>query len=122
MIEKRKKLQEEEEEEKIFVEEIEKSIEVAMEEEDPRSFLVLETEKADQMVLLIKCPPRVAMAWRHLSSSFSSDFVPLAKCIDSVDLLSPDLSPEVIRYIPRLFLFLGQTNLGNRVSQLKFVD
>lgn len=60
----------------------------------------LETEKADEMVWLMKCPPRVDKAWRQLSSSsssFSQELVLVAKYSESVDLLLPDLSPEVIR-------------------------
>ncbi|CAH2036783.1 unnamed protein product [Thlaspi arvense] len=91
----RKKLQEEE---NTFAEEIQRLIELAM-ENDRRKFQELETEKADETVWLMKCPPRVAKAWRDLSasssSSFSSDLVLVAKHVDSIDLLLPDLSPKL---------------------------
>lgn len=88
----RKKLHEEE---KILSEELERLMELAVEE-----YQELETEKADEMVWLMKCPPRVDKAWRQLSSSsssFSQELVLVAKYSESVDLLLPDLSPEVIR-------------------------
>ncbi|KAF3609359.1 hypothetical protein DY000_02045896 [Brassica cretica] len=90
---KKKKIQRKKlhEEEKIISEEIERLMELAVEE-----FQELETEKADEMVLLMKCPPRVDKAWRQLSSSFSSqELVLVAKYRESVDLLMPDLSPEL---------------------------
>ncbi|KAF8080441.1 hypothetical protein N665_0944s0006 [Sinapis alba] len=57
----------------------------------------LETEKADEMVWLMKCPPRLDKAWRQLSSSssFSQELVLVAKYIESFNLLLPDLSPEL---------------------------
>ncbi|WZZ58122.1 hypothetical protein YC2023_058229 [Brassica napus] len=68
-MQKKKKIQRKKlhEEEKILSEEIERLMELAVEE-----FQELETEKADEMVLLMKCPPRVDKAWRQLSSSYSS--------------------------------------------------
>ncbi|CAN7021574.1 unnamed protein product [Brassica rapa subsp. trilocularis] len=86
----RKKLHEEE---KILSEELERLMELAVEE-----YQELETEKADEMVWLMKCPPRVDKAWRQLSSSsssFSQELVLVAKYSESVDLLLPDLSPEL---------------------------
>ncbi|KAG2303340.1 hypothetical protein Bca52824_031991 [Brassica carinata] len=92
----RKKLQEEE---KIIAEELERLMELTMEEHQE-----LETEKADEMVWLMKCPPRLDKAWRQLSSS-SQELVLVAKYTKSVDLLQPDLSTEVIRsHIPRFGL------------------
>ncbi|XP_024007828.1 uncharacterized protein LOC18992949 isoform X1 [Eutrema salsugineum] len=85
------------EEENILAEEIQRLLESAT-EYDRRKFHELETENADEMVWLMKCPPRVDKAWRDLSastSSFSSDFVLLAKYMDSVNLLLPDCSPEL---------------------------
>ncbi|CAA7059189.1 unnamed protein product [Microthlaspi erraticum] len=82
------------ENEKNFVKAIERLIELAM-EDDQMNFHELETENADQMVWLMKCPPRVVKAWRDLSSPSSSDSVPMAKYTDSVNLLLPDLSPEL---------------------------
>lgn len=79
-------------EEKILSDEIERLMELAVEE-----YQELETEKADEMVWLMKCPPRLDKAWRQLSSSFSQELVLVAKYCESVDLLLPDLSPEVIR-------------------------
>ncbi|CAF1926974.1 BnaCnng57200D [Brassica napus] len=92
-MQKKKKIQRKKlhEEEKILSEEIERLMELAVEE-----FQELETEKADEMVLLMKCPPRVDKAWRQLSSSYSSqELVLVAKYRESVDLLLPDLSPEL---------------------------
>ncbi|KAL0694929.1 hypothetical protein Bca4012_062109 [Brassica carinata] len=82
----RKKLQEEE---KIIAEELERLMELTMEEHQE-----LETEKADEMVWLMKCPPRLDKAWRQLSSS-SQELVLVAKYTKSVDLLQPDLSTEL---------------------------
>lgn len=109
----RKKLQEEE---KTFAKGKERLIELAL-EDDRRNVDELETEKADQMVWLMKCPPRVVKAWRDLSS----DLVPVAKYTDSVNLLRPDFSPEVVNSThPPLFLifFLGEVrvNLGIAVE------
>ncbi|CAH8385459.1 unnamed protein product [Eruca vesicaria subsp. sativa] len=86
----RKKLREGE---KILAEELERLSELSVEE-----YQELETEKADEMVLLMKCPPRVDKAWRQLSSSsssFSHELVLLAKYKESVDLLRPILSHEL---------------------------
>lgn len=81
------------EDETIIAEEIERLMELAVEEE----YQELETEKADEMVLLMKCPPRVDKAWRQLSSSssFSQELGLVAKYSESFNLLGPDLSPEV---------------------------
>lgn len=97
-MQKKKKIQRKKlhEEEKIFAEEIERLMELAVEE-----YQELETEKADEMVWLMKCPPRLDKAWRQhsssSSSSFSQELVLVAKYIESFNLLLPDLSPEVIR-------------------------
>lgn len=88
----RKKLREEE---KIFAEELEILMELSVDE-----YQELKTEKADEMVLLMKCPPRVDKAWRQLSSpssSFPQELVLVAKYRESFGLLLADLSPEVIR-------------------------
>ncbi|KAJ4916211.1 hypothetical protein Rs2_01761 [Raphanus sativus] len=81
------------EDETIIAEEIERLMELAVEEE----YQELETEKADEMVLLMKCPPRVDKAWRQLSSSssFSQELGLVAKYSESFNLLGPDLSPEL---------------------------
>ncbi|KAK8476671.1 hypothetical protein V6N11_028926, partial [Hibiscus sabdariffa] len=57
--------------------------------EDHRNDGFLDMGKADKSVWLMKCPVAVAKSWKNQAAS-SSDSLPVAKVVFSLDPLKPD--------------------------------